>query len=40
MKTFKKSNLIYEYNWSPYKKDDPRIFGMPDTTELDRKEGL
>jgi len=40
METFKKSDLVYEYNWSPYEKDDPRISGMPDTTEFNRKEGL
>ncbi len=40
METFKKSDLIYEYNWSLYEKDDPRSSGMLDTTEFDRREGL
>jgi hypothetical protein len=39
MDTFTKENLIYEYNWSQYEKDDPRISGIPDTTEFNRKEG-
>lgn len=39
MDTFEKSGLIYEYNWSQYEKDDPRISGKPDTTEFNRKEG-
>ena len=40
MDTFDKSGLKYEYNWNPYEKDDPRISGLPDTTEFNRKEGL
>ncbi len=40
MDTFEKSCLVYEYNWSQYEKDDPRISGKPDATEFDRKEGL
>jgi len=39
MDTFEKSDLVYEYNWSQYEKDDPRISGMLDTTEFNRKEG-
>jgi hypothetical protein len=39
MDTFEKSTLVYEYNWSHYEKDDPRISGMPDSTEFNRKEG-
>lgn len=39
MDTFTKENLIYEYNWSQYKINDPRISGIPDTTEFNRKEG-
>ena len=39
METFKKHNLVYEYNWFHYEKDDPRISGMPDETEFNRKEG-
>jgi hypothetical protein len=37
--TFSKEDLMYEYRWSPYDKDDPRISGIPDTTEFNRKEG-
>jgi|SRR5665647_3049876 len=39
MDTFEKSDLLYEYNWSPYNKDDPRISGIPDTNEFNRNEG-
>ena len=39
MDTFTKENLKYEYNWSHYEKDDPRISGIPDATEFNRKEG-
>ena len=39
METFKKNDLVYEYKWSHYEKDDPRISGMPDATEFNRKEG-
>lgn len=39
MDTFEKSALVYEYNWTHYEKDDPRISGIPDSTEFDRKEG-
>ena len=40
METFTKSDLMYEYNWSHYEKDDARISGIPDNTEFNRKEGL
>jgi hypothetical protein len=40
MDTFEKSGLVYEYNWSRYQKDDPRVSGIPDTTEFNRKEGF
>ena len=40
METFKKSDLVYTYNWTPYDSDDPRISGTPDTTLFNRKEGL
>ena len=40
MDSFEKSGLVYEYNWSQYQKDDPRVSGIPDTTEFNRKEGL
>jgi hypothetical protein len=39
MDTFTKENLTYEYNWSQYEKVDPRISGIPDDTEFNRKEG-
>jgi hypothetical protein len=39
MDTFEKSGLVYEYNWSRYQKDDPRVSGIPDATEFNRKEG-
>ena len=39
MDTFEIPDLVYEYSWSQYKKDDPRISGIPDTTEFNRKEG-
>ena len=39
MDTFTKENLKYEYNWSRYEKDDPRISGIPDATVFNRKEG-
>lgn len=39
MDTFTKENMMYEYNWSRYEKDDPRISGIPDVTEFNRKEG-
>ena len=34
METFTKDDLVYEYNWSKYEKDDPKISGMPDTSLL------
>ena len=39
METFEKSDLVYEYNWSSYEKNDARISGIPDSTEFNRKEG-
>lgn len=39
METFTKDDLVYEYRWTHYEKDDPRIFGIPDTSNFDRKEG-
>jgi hypothetical protein len=39
MDIFRKDDLIYEYEWSPYEKDDPRISGNPDDTEFNRKKG-
>ena len=39
MDTFEIPDLVYEYSWSQYKEDDPRISGIPDTTEFNRKEG-
>jgi hypothetical protein len=37
MDTFRIEDLIYEYTWSPYEKDDPRISGIPDTMKLTEK---
>jgi hypothetical protein len=39
METFQQSDLVYEYAWSTYAKDDPRISGPPDGTAFNRKEG-
>lgn len=39
MDTFEESALVYEYKWSHYEKDDPKISGMPSGTEFNRKEG-
>lgn len=39
MDTFEKTDLLYEYTWSLYQDDDPRISGLPDATTFDRKEG-
>jgi len=40
MDTFTKDGLTYEYTWSRYEKDDPRVSGLPDSTVFNRKEGL
>jgi len=39
MDTFRKEDLVYEYAWSPYEKDDPKVSGVPDATPFNRKEG-
>lgn len=39
MDTFRKEDLIYDYSWSEYEKNDPRISGIPDKTTFNRKEG-
>ena len=39
MDTFRKEDLVYEYAWSRYEKDDPRVSGVPDATPFNRKEG-
>lgn len=39
MERFEKKDLVYEYTWSHYEKDDHRISGIPDDTEFNRKEG-
>lgn len=39
MDTFEKSALVFEYKWSQYEKNDPRISGIPDNTEFNRNEG-
>ena len=37
----KKSDLLYEneYSWTTYEDDDPKVTGVPDSTELNRNEG-
>ncbi len=40
METFTKDDLVYEYNWSLYENDDPKISGMPDSSTFNRTEGL
>ena len=39
MDTFRIEDLMYEYAWSQYETDDPRISGLPDATPFNRKEG-
>lgn len=39
METFTKDDLVYEYKWSHYEKDDPKISGIPDASTFNRKEG-
>ncbi len=39
MDTFTKEGLTYQYSWSTYENDDPRVSGTPDSTEFNRKEG-
>lgn len=39
MDTFERSDLQYMYTWSRYQEDDPRISGIPDSTEFNRMEG-
>lgn len=39
MESFTKSDLLYEYEWSEYDKEDPRVSGLPDDTAFNRKEG-
>ncbi len=39
METFSKSDLVYEYLWSEYPPDDPRVSGEPDVTVFNVKEG-
>ena len=34
-----KKDLQYEYSWSVYKDDDPKVSGKPDNTLLNREEG-
>ena len=34
-----KKDLVYEYSWTVYGDDDPKITGIPDSTLLNRKEG-
>ena len=35
----KKSDLSYEYFWTTYEDDDPKVTGIPDSTLLNRNEG-
>ena len=35
----KKSDLSYEYLWTRYEDDDPKVTGIPDSTLLNRNEG-
>ena len=39
METYTKSELLYDYSWSVYADNDPRISGKPDSTPFDRREG-
>lgn len=39
MALLNKSDLKYEYVWTTYQDDDPRITGKPDSTLLNREEG-
>jgi len=39
MNILKKTDLIYNYEWSAYGNDDPKVTGKPDSTMLNRKEG-
>lgn len=39
MDTFEKSNLRYDYTWSQYDAEDPRVFGPLDNTTFNRQEG-
>jgi len=39
MDTFGKNDLIYDYSWSDYNKDDPRVSGVPDSTPFNKNEG-
>ena len=39
MDTFTRNDLMYEYKWSQYEKNDPRISGVPDSTGFNKKEG-
>ena len=39
MALIKRSDLQYEYSWTPIKPDDPKVTGKPDSTLLNRGEG-
>lgn len=39
METYLKSALLYDYHWSVYADNDPRISGTPDATPFNRGEG-
>lgn len=39
MDTFSKQDLQYDYIWSHYDQDDPRVSGIPDSTLFNKKQG-
>ncbi|MDD2466425.1 MAG: hypothetical protein PHI97_20690 [Desulfobulbus sp.] len=39
MDAFCKEDLVYEYSWSKYDPKDPKVSGVPDTTEFNKNEG-
>ncbi|MGD9947869.1 MAG: hypothetical protein AB7U29_05245 [Desulfobulbus sp.] len=39
MDTFSKKDLIFDYSWSEYDKNDPKVSGVPDTTVFNKNEG-
>jgi hypothetical protein len=39
MSVIRKDQLQYSYQWSAVRPDDPRVTGVPDSTELNRHEG-
>lgn len=39
MPLLSKSELKYQYSWTTYRDDDPKVTGEPDSTLLNREEG-